>query len=106
MDPNKPVADTSWKEDIEKQLDLAIIAAYEKGSIDYFDVKQAGSKILNNFDYFNTHEEIIEFVELLNGKWKIFDVVLAHLKHRNTPTTEQDVINKLASFIKSQTPAS
>lgn len=106
MDSKQIAAETSWKEDIEKNLDLAIIAAYEKGQIDYFDVKQAGGKILNNFEYYNTHEEVIEFIELLNNKWKIFDTVLAPLKHRGTATTEKDVINKLASYIKSQQTSS
>lgn len=100
MDQNPGDIDAKLKEEVEKELDLAIMDAYEKGTIDYMDLKTITGKIIANFDYYTTAEEITEFIDTLNSRWNIFGPAKTRLQSGNVHNSEQAVINKLSSYIK------
>jgi len=92
--------DEKKKTQIEEYIVRAIISAYEKGEIEYYDLKEAARYTLDNIDKVKTHPDLLYFLENLSGYWKIFKNILIIEGATREKMKEQEIINRLSRHIQ------
>ncbi len=102
MDENSQGFDAKRKSEIEEMLAKIILDAYEKSQLGYEEMKKAAAYILDHIDKIQNNSDLLYFLENLSAYWPIFKKVLTIEKNKTSQKTkEKEIINKLASYIKS-----
>ncbi|VVA43804.1 hypothetical protein CANDROIZ_280003 [Candidatus Roizmanbacteria bacterium] len=100
MDQNSAVIDEKKKSKILNDVVRALIDAYGSKSISYFEMKKAATYILDHFQLIKTQNDLIYFLENLNGYWLVFKNVMVMEKLGSHQNKEEEMIERLSKYIK------
>lgn len=88
------------KEKIEEAVVNILIDAYQKKSIDYFEMKRAAAYVLDKINGVYTSADLLYLLENMAVYWPIFKNLLTVEKGTLSEGREKEVIQKLSSYIK------
>jgi Ribonuclease G/E len=88
------------KDEALRVLIQTIINSNRNGTMDYFDMKEAATYILEDFDRILTEEDLKRYYLYLAGKWETFKSLSIISKQQESLDREQKVIDKLSQYIK------
>lgn len=93
--------DEEKKKELMRDFVYTLTQAYRNGEISYYQMRDAAGYILDFLPFVKTEKDLKSFLKGLSERWKIFERFLILSKEEEYKQKEQEVIDKLLSYIKS-----
>ncbi len=85
---------------LEKELAQTLLEMAERKTISFSDIEPIAKEIVGDFDKISNETELINFLEKIKQKWPFFSTLLGKYKGGADQSKEEQVIDKLSSYIK------
>lgn len=99
---NSQVFDEKLKNEVKASLLQMIISGLEAKTLTLVDMKKSANYILDHIEKIKNYSQFMVFMDELKTKWPIFKNSYDLYSNKFYKEKEEEVINKLQGFIKTQ----
>jgi hypothetical protein len=99
---NSQIFDEKLKNEVKASLLQMIISGLEAKTLTLVDMKKSANYILDHIEKIKNYSQFMVFMDELKTKWPIFKNSYDLYSNKFYKEKEEEVINKLQGFIKTQ----